>query len=164
MKFFLKIIAICFLFTQIGFAQIDNTLQRTLIENYRFQDANGKKVRLSDFKGKVVVLDFWASWCQSCIVSFPTNQNIMQGEFYDKPVVLLTINVDANKSAFKKAVKQHKPPGIVVYAKPKHKIKKKLAVTFLPRYALIDKKGKLYSPKTRSLYEEKQTVRDLMKE
>ena len=39
--------------------------------NFSFKDINGKKVSLSDFKGKVILLDFWATWCIPCKKEMP---------------------------------------------------------------------------------------------
>ena len=52
-----------------------------------------KEVKLSDYKGQVVYLDFWASWCTPCKDSFPW-MNAMQAKYKDKGVTFIAINVD----------------------------------------------------------------------
>ena len=59
-----------------------------------------KKVNLSDLKGKVVILDFWASWCGPCQVSMPGLEKIYQ-QIKDKGVVVLSLNTWDQKPDFK---------------------------------------------------------------
>lgn len=136
---------------------------RMEIRDYTFKDMRNKNVHLKDYKGKVVVLDFWASWCQPCLVSFPTTTAVMQ-EFEGQNVVLLTIGTDKGKRHWKQAVNKHKPPGIALYAKPKHPALTALAVQYLPRYVILDKKGQVYSHEAASPYEEKEAIRKLLAE
>ena len=53
-------------------------------------DTPGKRVRLSDFKGKVVVLDFWATWCPPCVASMPQIGSMYQ-RLKDKGLVVMGI-------------------------------------------------------------------------
>ena len=59
--------------------------------DFSLKDDEGNTVRLSDFKGSVVILDFWASWCGPCIASFPAMLKAMN-ELKGEDVVFLFIN------------------------------------------------------------------------
>jgi len=60
--------------------------------NFTMKDLSGKTVRLSDYKGKVVILDFWATWCGPCKASFPMMQRAVNKFKDDKDVVFLFIH------------------------------------------------------------------------
>lgn len=72
------------------------------------KDLNGKETRLSDLKGKVVVLDFWASWCAPCVASMPHTQSVADKlKKEGLPVVVLAVD-DAEKiEAFNAWVKKN---------------------------------------------------------
>ncbi len=72
----------------------------TLAPDFVTQTADGKEVRLSDFKGKVVVLDFWATWCAPCIASFPHTQAIA-AKYKDQGVVVLASGTSDTNAKFK---------------------------------------------------------------
>ena len=57
-------------------------------------DVDGKPVSLADFKGKVVLIDFWASWCPPCVAAIPTLKALSQ-KYQDRGFVILGVNVDA---------------------------------------------------------------------
>jgi len=65
-----------------------------------------EKVNLSDLKGKVVILDFWATWCGPCQVSMPGLEKVYQ-QIKDKGVVVLSLNTWDEKPAFKDWVKEN---------------------------------------------------------
>jgi thiol-disulfide isomerase/thioredoxin len=62
------------------------------------QDLHGRPLKLSDFKNKVVVLDFWADWCGFCRQMYPQEQDLVQ-RYKDRPFVLLGINCDDDREA-----------------------------------------------------------------
>ncbi|WP_395670609.1 TlpA family protein disulfide reductase [Phenylobacterium sp.] len=59
-----------------------------------FVDAQGKEVRLTDFKGKVVVMNAWATWCAPCKVEMPTLAKL-QAAYAGKPVEVVAISIDS---------------------------------------------------------------------
>lgn len=60
--------------------------------DFDLEDIHGQRVQLSALRGKVVVLDFWATWCLPCIKSFPAFKMTMEKHKNDKDVVFLFIN------------------------------------------------------------------------
>ncbi len=76
-------------------ASIAANMLNTLAPNFKLVSFEGDTVQLSDLKGKVVVLDFWASWCMPCLMSFPGMQKAVEKYQADSNVVFLFVNLDA---------------------------------------------------------------------
>ena len=61
--------------------------------DFKLQDANGQAVRLSDYRGKVVLLDFWATWCGPCKIEIPWFMDF-EKEFKDRGFAVLGVSMD----------------------------------------------------------------------
>ena len=61
--------------------------------DFTLQDLNGEQVRLSDFKGKIVILNFWATWCPPCIREIPDFIELYE-QYNDKGLEILGISLD----------------------------------------------------------------------
>jgi thiol-disulfide isomerase/thioredoxin len=72
--------------------------------DFATQDPAGKTVRLADFRGKVVVLDFWAPWCGPCIAAMPHTQEVA-AQYKDQGVVVLGSCTSDTRASFERWVK-----------------------------------------------------------
>ncbi len=67
---------------------------------------DGKKLSMDDLQGKVVLLDFWATWCAPCREALPHMQQVAK-KFKDEPLVILSVSLDSNEQAWKEFIEKH---------------------------------------------------------
>jgi peroxiredoxin len=129
---------------------------------FTVSDAQGKKISLKDFRGKLVFLNFWASWCVPCREEMPAIERLYQ-EFKDKNFVVLAVSVkDRRQDAidFAKELKLTYPVGL----DPEGQVGLLYGAWGLPTTYLIGPKGEglarawgpaeWYSPAARNLIKE----------
>lgn len=92
-------------------------------------------------KGKVIMVDFWASWCGPCGESFPAMDQL-QGLYGDKGLVIIAVNVDEKKSDMADFLKEHKVSFTVV-RDAAQKLVEKAGIATMPGSFLIDREGKV---------------------
>ncbi|CAN5884481.1 TlpA disulfide reductase family protein [soil metagenome] len=98
-------------------------------------------IKLSDFKGKTVYLDFWASWCGPCKQSFPW-MNEMQSRYSSKGLRVISINVD-QKTDDAKAFLSENPARFEVAFDAAGKTPRSYAIKGMPTSVLIGPDGKV---------------------
>lgn len=125
--------------------------------NFTQATPDGKKVSLSDFKGKYVLIDFWASWCKPCRMENP-NVVAAYNRYKDKGFTVLGISMDSNRDPWVAAIQQDNLTWTHVSDLKGwgNEVGKMYNVTGIPQNFLLDKEGKIIAKDLRgSLLEEK---------
>ena len=106
----------------------------------------GKKLSLSDLKGKVVYIDVWATWCAPCLQEFPHSEKLQQQFEDNNQVVFLYVSVDSDQEKWRKMVADKKLGGMHMINSPEEEdtsLWKAYLISGIPRYILIDQAGKI---------------------
>lgn len=115
--------------------------------NYVWADGddivNRFEQKLSEHKGQVVYIDFWASWCKPCRQSFPW-MNEIQKKYKAQGLKVITINIDSDKSNADEFLKDYPAEFEVVYDS-KGKLARKFKLKGMPNSFIVDRQGKLVS-------------------
>ena len=117
---------------------------KTPAPNWQLSDVDGKPVKLSDFKGKVIILDFWATWCPPCRAEIPGFVAI-QKKYADKGLTVVGVSVDQQgASVVKPFMQQLKMNYPVVLANAKM-IGDYGDIGSIPTTFIIDRQGNIVS-------------------
>jgi thiol-disulfide isomerase/thioredoxin len=102
---------------------------------------DGKDISLADFKGKVVMLDFWATWCGPCMQAIPAVQRLSE-QFKDQPVAIVGVNRDkaGDESKVRKTIERKELTFHQAMDTP-GAIAKTYKISAIPALILIDKEG-----------------------
>ncbi len=112
----------------------------TAAPDFTVQDSD-RKVSLNQFRGQVVVLNFWATWCPPCVEEMPSLAR-MQQKMKAKGVEVLAISVDADESAYRKFLKDHSVDLLTV-RDPDQKSNNLYGTFKFPETYIIDRSGVL---------------------
>lgn len=113
----------------------------SMAADFTLQDLSGKNVTLSDMKGKVVLLEFWATWCPPCRASIPGIERLHE-KYKDKGVVVLAVSMDdGGWDAVQSFVKEQGIKYTVL--KGNDDVAVKYQVRSIPMLMVVDKEGKI---------------------
>ncbi len=107
---------------------------------FTLKDTQGTNVSLSDFKGKVVLVNFWGTWCGPCKAEMPSLNNLYKA-FKDKGFAVLAISTDSSEKPVRSFVAERGISFPVLMDKDKTVYSDKYAVIGLPMSFLIDRNG-----------------------
>jgi len=99
-----------------------------------------EKVSLADYKGKVVVLDIWATWCGPCKAMIPHEREMVE-KFKDKPFALVSVSVDDDKKELQDFIAKEPMPWTHWWEGPDAPLVKQWNVRFFPTIYVVDAKG-----------------------
>jgi cytochrome c biogenesis protein CcmG, thiol:disulfide interchange protein DsbE len=108
--------------------------------DFAVQDSS-RSVALHDLKGKVVVLNFWATWCPPCVEEMPSLV-AMQQRLQDKGVTVLAVSVDVDENAYKKFLRDH-AVDLLAVRDPNQKSNALYGSFKFPETYIIDREGKV---------------------
>ncbi len=102
---------------------------------------DGQSLDWTLLEGKVVYLDFWASWCIPCVQSFPFMTQ-MQRELKEQGLVVIAVNVDEERKDAEEFLSRY-PAGFIVVSDPQQACAQTYAVKAMPSSYVIDRQGKI---------------------
>jgi thiol-disulfide isomerase/thioredoxin len=103
-------------------------------------DLNGKEVKLSDLRGKVVVLDFWATWCGYCIKMIPDTTKLAE-KMSGRPLAIVSISADAKQDTVTEFLKKTKMPWTHWWDGQNGPAVRLWGITGYPTVFVVDHKG-----------------------
>ncbi|SVE59880.1 uncharacterized protein METZ01_LOCUS512734, partial [marine metagenome] len=121
-----------------------------------FDAVDGRKIDLAKLKGKVVLIDFWATWCGPCIAELP-NVKKTYTKFHKRGFEIVGISLDSNKDKLTNFVEDNEMPWAQHFDGKgwKNKYAVEFGIQGIPAMWLIDKKGDLVDMKARAGLEAK---------
>ncbi|MGL6186851.1 MAG: TlpA disulfide reductase family protein [Clostridium chrysemydis] len=111
-----------------------------LAKDFELKDTNGKTVSLEDFKGKNIMLNFWASWCVPCKSEMPDLQKLQDESKNDKDFEIVTINVGESSKKAKEFLEKNNLK-LNTLLDDEAEVSMDYGASVLPTTFLIDEKG-----------------------
>ncbi len=113
----------------------------TIVEDFQLVDLDGKTHRLTDYRGQVVLLNFWATWCKPCTTEMPAMQTCYD-KLKDKGFVVLAVNELEDDAKVRDHIKQYGHTFPVLMDR-NNKVANQFGVFGLPVTVFIDQQGRV---------------------
>ncbi len=125
--------------------------------NFNSKDLNGQNFSLKEQQGKIVFLNFWATWCIPCVVEMPSMEKL-HNKMKGKDFLMVAVSVDDGKKVISDFVKKHKLTFTIIHDINKniYELYNTLGLNGFPTTFIIDKKGYIISVIERELEWDKQ--------
>lgn len=118
-------------------SQAERLLKGQPAIDFTFTDVDGNRHKLSDFRGKVLYLDFWATWCGPCIQESPHFEQLA-AKFAGKDVEFIALSTDTSREAWLSYLKAHKKQ-LTQYNTTDTALDEGWLIYYIPRFVLIDR-------------------------
>lgn len=112
--------------------------------DFSLADINGKRFDLSDFKGKYVYMDIWATWCGPCKVQIPFMKEL-EKQFHDAPIHFVSVSLDKleDKPIWEKMVRENQMSGVQLFAGREDNFGFDYKIEYIPTFIILDKEGNI---------------------
>ncbi|KXO13000.1 Thioredoxin family protein [Moritella sp. JT01] len=137
-SFFIAVsVVTCLLFSTTIFAENKVSQAPTFV----LPGIDNTQVNLEDYRGKVVLVDFWASWCTPCIRSFPWMDEMVE-KYGEKGFVVIAINMDQESILATKFLQRY-PNKLTIAFDPQGVVAEQYEIMGLPNSFILNKKGEI---------------------
>ncbi len=123
------------------FGQNLQYVAKETVPDFKFLNLSGIEKYVTEFRGKVVYISLWASWCQPCLEGFRNTQETRRN-LASQGVVMLNVNLDKTENIWRQTLARLDLPGTNVYGLDLAELQKKMGFDTLPFYLLLDKSGR----------------------
>ncbi len=124
------------------YGEIDELMEGAAAPDFEFKLENGEVASLDAYKGKVVYVSFWASWCGACLIGYKRSAS-MRRDLEKMGIVLLNVSLDEKEETWHKTLSNYTIVGTNTLGGDLNYIKKIYNITALPVYHIINKKGQI---------------------
>lgn len=115
--------------------------RKAMMPDFGLVTLAGEYLTPEDLEGKVVLFDFWATWCAPCVASIPELRTLAR-RWADEPFVLISVSADQDEKTVRDFVESHEMPWTVIWDK-RSEFSRRCHVSGLPSYMLVDASGEI---------------------
>ena len=121
-----------------------NLMKGSVAPDFEMMGVTGEKCRLSDFKGKVLLVDVWATWCAPCREELPYMAKLKEYFKKDNRIEIISVAVDNNTNTWKKFLEKEKPAWeqYIVDKKTNDFLETEYRIVGIPHFMLLDQEGR----------------------
>jgi len=105
---------------------------------------DGSKFDLKALRGKVVLIDFWATWCGPCIAEFP-NMKTLYAKYKKQGFEIVGLSIDRDRTSLESFMKKRKLPWMILHERGEHPAVRKYGINAIPQMMLVNRKGVVIS-------------------